>query len=122
MERIHEAPCDIRGERFEAGVGEEVEDGGDHAAAFGLRGERLGHVEVGRLVASGDDRERDRVAEGGLKFWGGDGLGVKQNGRASCRERGCQYVEIPVVAGSLTTQLKTMRYTEHSNVTHHSST
>src|SRR3546814_9027577 len=56
---------------------EEVEDGGDHAAAFGRRGERLGHVEVGRLVASGDDRERDRVAEGGLKFRGGDGLGVK---------------------------------------------
>src|SRR3546814_5150548 len=37
----------------------------------------LGHVEVGRLVASGDDRGRDRVAEGGLKFRGGDGLGVK---------------------------------------------
>src|SRR3546814_12678260 len=32
---------------------------------------------------------------------------MKQIGRASCRERGCQYVELPVVAVSLKKKTKT---------------
>src|SRR3546814_8739139 len=42
-----------------------------------MGGESLGQVGGGRLFARGDDRERDGVAEGGLKFRGGDGIGVK---------------------------------------------
>src|SRR3546814_16418519 len=43
------------------------------------------------------------MAASDMAFLSGDALaaGVDQIGRASCRERVCQYVEISVVAGSL---------------------
>src|SRR3546814_14137791 len=60
---------------------------------------RIGFLDITRIVeqtlarlTSGplDDLEAVRAADGEAKI-----------GRASCRERGCQYVEISVVAGSL---------------------
>jgi hypothetical protein len=57
MEAVDEAPCEFGCEGVEAGVGQQVEDGGDDAAAFRLRRDRIGHEMFGGFLARLDDGE-----------------------------------------------------------------
>src|SRR3546814_12862855 len=53
-----------------------------------------------RALADGDEPEENGTSH----FAAIDGEGTMEIGRASCRERVCQYVEISWVAGSLKTK------------------
>src|SRR3546814_18637462 len=55
---------------------------------------------------------RNVDAEYVVRPTGGDAVRTAEIGRASCRERGCQYVEIPVVAVTLQKKKKNRTYTQ----------
>src|SRR3546814_18092285 len=94
--------CECRGGRRRASDALD-DDGGGHAAAGAHRDEAALEVAALELVEHGADEHRaggaDRVAEGHRAAVDVDLLAVDlEIGRASCRERVCQYVYILVVA------------------------
>src|SRR3546814_16195464 len=82
-----------------------------HARLLDLPDERLPHLRdpVCHLCRPRRELRRRSVAEGCLRVAAGGG--EHQIGRASCRERVCQYVLISVVAGSL----KKKKYLQTAN-------
>src|SRR3546814_14246903 len=57
-------------------------------------------------IPSGLQPETSATRSLGLVYAPDNGLGLRTIGRASCRDRGCQYVLISVVAVSLTKKTK----------------
>src|SRR3546814_15342811 len=75
----------------------------DEAQLAAILGHEMGHyMQRHTLARMRDMRSKAAIGAflGGLGIVGGIAQ-LTQIGKASCRERGCQYVEIPVVAVAL---------------------
>src|SRR3546814_16566242 len=95
--------------RDQAGRGQALEEGGLTMALFELTSNDLRFV-AQRLPR--DVRDLLKLHHGKL-FLGGGFIRAVEIGRASCRERVCQYVEISVVAVSL--KKKQINYNRENN-------
>jgi hypothetical protein len=90
MEAVDEAPRQFRRKRVQPGIAQQVENGGDDAAAFRLRRDGLGHEKFARFLVRFNDGKRQGIAEGRHEIGGGGYFSIefRQVGKAANAAQG----------------------------------